>query len=107
VVLDRAVIEWLTRSQVSPTSVAATGALTQVQLNFLPSLVPVSAAAAVLSRTIELSLVGVSSASCPAVSLPTAGWVGEGSAIPVLQRYNLDRGDAVTVQGREPHRADA
>jgi hypothetical protein len=82
---DRAAIEWLTRAAVSPTSMAGTTALAHVQLNFLPSLIPVSAAAAVLVRTVQLSLDGVATASCPAVSLPTAGWIGEGQAIPVLQ----------------------
>jgi hypothetical protein len=82
---DRAAIDWLTRAPVSPTSIAGATALQHVQLNFLPSLIPVSAAAAVLVRTVQLSLDGVASASCPAVSLPTAGWIGEGAAIPVLQ----------------------
>jgi hypothetical protein len=82
---DRAAIDWLTRAPVSPASMAGSTALTHVQLNFLPSLIPVSAAAAVLVRTVQLSLDGVASVSCPAVSLPTAGWIGEGQAIPVLQ----------------------
>jgi hypothetical protein len=75
----------ITRSPVTPTTLAATTALQQVRVHFLPSLVPQSAAAAVLGQTMQFSFDGASSLSCPAVSLTAAGWLGEAQAIPVLQ----------------------
>jgi hypothetical protein len=82
---DARAIEWLTRSPVSPTSVAATSALAHVQVNFLPSLVPTSAAAAVIARTLQASFEGAVSISYPTLTLPFSGWVSEGQSIPVLQ----------------------
>jgi hypothetical protein len=81
---DRAV-DWLIRSPVSPTKIGDAQSLNQVRLHFLPSLVPVSAAAAVLGESMQFSFDGASSISVPSVSLPTAGFVGEGAAIPVIQ----------------------
>jgi hypothetical protein len=78
-------VEYLLRSPVSPTTLAATTALAQVRVHFLPSLVPVSAAAAVLGESMQFSFDGASQISVPSVSLPTAGFVGEGAAIPVIQ----------------------
>jgi hypothetical protein len=47
--------------------------------------VPVSAAAAVLDQSLKLSFDGTASISAPGLTLPHAGWVSEGAAIPVLQ----------------------
>jgi hypothetical protein len=82
---DAAIDGLLTRSAVSPTTLAATTALQQVRVHFLPSLVPVSAAAAVLGQSLQFGFDGAASLSFPAVSLPTAGWIAESSSIPVLQ----------------------
>jgi hypothetical protein len=81
---DDPAVELLTRSPVSPTSTAAT-ALTQIRVHFLPSLIPTSAAAAVLDQSFQFSFDGAAQISAPSVSLPTAGWIGEGQAIPVIQ----------------------
>jgi hypothetical protein len=81
---DRA-IELLTRSSVAPTHISDAAALAQVRLHFLPSLVPTSAAAAVLTQTIQFSFDGATAISIPALSLPQAGWIGEAQAIPVVQ----------------------
>jgi len=82
---DQAIEGLITRAPVTPTTLAATTALQQVRVNFLPSLVPVSAAAAVLDASMKFSFDGASSISCPAVTLPLAGWLAENSAISVLQ----------------------
>jgi hypothetical protein len=41
-------------------------------MHFLPSLVPVSAAAAVLDQSVQLTFDGAASVSVPAVSIPSA-----------------------------------
>jgi hypothetical protein len=82
---DKAIEGLLTRSPVTPTRTSDAAALTQVKLHWIASLVPASAAAAVLDQGIQASFDGVYSISVPGVSLPTAGWVGENLAIPVLQ----------------------
>jgi hypothetical protein len=82
---DLAIDGLLTRSAVSPTTVATTSALQVVRTFFLPSLVPVSAAAAVLSGGMQASFDGATQISLPAVSLPTMGWIAEAASIPVLQ----------------------
>jgi hypothetical protein len=81
---DRAV-DLLTRSSVSPLRISDAAALSAVRLNFLPSLVPVSAAAAVLDRSLALTFDGAASVSVPSVSIPSAAFVGEGQPIPVAQ----------------------
>src|SRR6478736_1559859 len=82
---DRAIEGLLTRSPVAPTRTSDVAALMQVKLHFIASLVPASAAAAVLNETVQASFDGAYSISIPGVSLPTAGWIGEAQAIPVLQ----------------------
>jgi hypothetical protein len=52
---------------------------------FLTNLVPVSAAAAVLARGIQVSLAGVPAVSFPGMTFPAIGWIGEGAPFPVLQ----------------------
>jgi hypothetical protein len=77
----------LIRSPVAPTRTtdATATALTQVKVYFIGSLVPRSAAAAVLDLAIQASFANAASISIPGITLPTAGWIGEGQAIPVLQ----------------------
>jgi hypothetical protein len=81
---DRAV-DWLHRSPVAPTKIADIQSIAQVRVHFLPSLVPQSAAAAILSQSVQFSFDGVASISVPSMTLPFAGFVGEAQAIPVLQ----------------------
>jgi hypothetical protein len=82
---DKAIEGLLTRSAVGPTRTSDVAALMQVKLHFLASLVPASAAAAVLDQSVQASFDGAFSISVPGVSLPTAGWLGEAAAISVLQ----------------------
>jgi hypothetical protein len=83
---DRAVsILLTTRSAVSPTKTSDFAALSQVETNFLPSLLPASAAAAVLGQALQLSFDGIASINVPSVVIPSAAFVGEGQPIPVLQ----------------------
>jgi hypothetical protein len=83
---DRAVDWMVTRGATAPMTIADATALTQVRLHFLPSLVPVSAAAAILDQSLKFSFEDhAASISVPGVSLPTAGFVGEDQAIPVLE----------------------
>jgi hypothetical protein len=82
---DDPAVDWLlTRAAVAPTTLAATQALTQVKVFFLPSLVPMSAAAAILGQSLQFSFDGAASISVPAMTLPQAGFLGESLAIPVL-----------------------
>jgi Phage capsid family len=82
---DDAAVDLALRSPVSPAKPSEVQALAQVRAQFLPSLMQYSAAAAVLDQTLQLSLDGAASVSLPAVSIPTAGFVSPGQAIPVLQ----------------------
>jgi hypothetical protein len=81
---DRA-IDLVLRSPVAPTRLADTAALQAVRINFLPSLVPVSAAARVLDASLSLTFDGAFAVSVPSVSLPSAAFITEGEPIPVLQ----------------------
>jgi hypothetical protein len=76
--------EVITRAPTSPTKISDASALTQIRLSFLPSLIPVSAAAAVINESFQFSFDNAGSIVCPSVSLPTAGWVAEAQAISVL-----------------------
>lgn len=75
----------LTRAASTPPSLANTTALQQVTLNFVASLVPVSAAAAIIAKSLQLSFAGVAQIGVPALTLPSAIFVGDGQPIPVAQ----------------------
>jgi hypothetical protein len=75
----------LTRAASTPASLANTTALQQVTLHFVESLVPVSAAAAVIARSLQLSFNGAAQIGVPALTLPSAAFVGDGAPIPVAQ----------------------
>jgi hypothetical protein len=81
---DRAV-ELLTRAATTPTTFAGATALHQIALHFVASLVPVSAAAAVIARSLQLTFDQAAQLSVPALTLPHAAWLGEGLPIPVVQ----------------------
>ena len=72
------------RSAVAPTSRADAAALALVAVKFVASLTPVSAAAAVISRSLQLSFDGAAQITVPALSLPNAAFISEGAAIPVV-----------------------
>jgi hypothetical protein len=82
---DDKVIDYLIRAPVAPLKISDAAMLAQLRISFLASLVPLSAAAAVLAESVQFSFDHAASISVPSVSLPTAGWVGENLAIPVLQ----------------------
>ena len=82
---DDRVAELLIRSAQTPTSIASSAALATTTVYFISSLVPVSAAAAVISRSLQLSFDGAAVLTIPSLTLPQASWVTEGGAIPVIQ----------------------
>jgi hypothetical protein len=69
----------------TPATLAGTQALAQIAWQFVASLVPVSAAAAVLARSLQLAFDGAAQLNVPGLTLPYAAWVPEASAIPVDQ----------------------
>jgi Phage capsid family len=78
-------LDLVLRAAVSPATVASTPALTQISYAFLETLVPVSAGADLLGRSIGLNFNGSSQISVPGIALPVADFVGEGAPIPVVQ----------------------
>jgi hypothetical protein len=72
------------RAAVSPTTIASAPAIAHVAVAFLETLTPVSAGADLLSRGIGLNFDGAASIAVPAISIPTGGFVSEGSPIPAL-----------------------
>jgi hypothetical protein len=73
------------RSAVSTTTLADAAALAHVAMYFLAGLMPVSAAAAVIGRSLQLNFDDAAQLSIPTLTLPNAAWVSEGQAIPVVQ----------------------
>jgi hypothetical protein len=82
---DDRVAPLLTRAASSPTSTTSAAALGQVGMSLVSSLIPVSAAAGLIDRALQVSLDGEGSVSVPSLSLPTADFVGQGAPIPVAQ----------------------
>lgn len=79
------VAELITRAAAVPTSLANATALATTAYFFVGSLTPVSAAAAVISQSLQLTFNGAAHLSIPSLTLPQAAWVGEGQPIPVVQ----------------------
>jgi len=71
----------ITRAATSPTTLSDTPALAQVAMHFIASLVPISAAAAVIARSLQLSFDNAAQISVPSVSLPAAAFGGDGQPI--------------------------
>jgi hypothetical protein len=78
-------VDLILRAAVSPASTTNTTALTQIAQAFLDALVPASAGADLLNRSIELNFAGAAQISVPGIALPTATWVAEGAPIPVVK----------------------
>jgi hypothetical protein len=76
---------FLSRAATTPTRLSDAPNLAVVESYFLPSLAPASAAASVIDLSLKTSFDTAAQISVPGISLPTAGWVGEGQAIAVLQ----------------------
>jgi hypothetical protein len=94
-------IDWMTRatSTAAQTTTAGWAAeLAHVVLTFLPSLIPISAGANLLSRGLQLEFDGARAISLPLITPGQATFVAEGKAIPVVQ-YATSAG--VTLQ---PHK---
>jgi hypothetical protein len=72
------------RSPTTPLTTTDAAALQAVKLAFLASLVPISAGAAVLAKSIGLSFDGAGSIGIPALTLPSAGWLGESHSVAVV-----------------------
>ena len=75
----------LIRAATSPATLADTAALQQIALYFVASLVPVSAAAAVIARSLQLAFDHAAQISVPSLTLPHAAWLSEGAPLPVVQ----------------------
>jgi hypothetical protein len=83
-VTDQAV-KLFTRGAVSPASTANTGGVfTQFALRIVASLVPISGAAALIARSLQLQWGGRLEIRVPALTLALAGFVGEAQAINVV-----------------------
>jgi hypothetical protein len=82
---DDRVVPLLTRAAQVPTSTTDAAALMTVAMHFIETLVPVSAAAQVIARSLGLSFDNATQLSVPAVAIPAAKFVGQGKPIPVVQ----------------------
>jgi hypothetical protein len=82
---DRGAEALLTRSASSPATLATTPALAEIAWHFVASLVPVSAAAALIARSLQLAFDRAAQLNVPALTLPYAAFVGDGAPIPVAQ----------------------
>jgi hypothetical protein len=78
-------VELVLRAPTTPTSTVNAAALARVAYSFLAALVPVSAAAALISRSLQLSFDGAASIAMPSLSLPLANFVAQGAPIPATQ----------------------
>jgi hypothetical protein len=74
-----------TRAAVSPASITGGGGLTQATQAFLSVLTPLSAAADVLERGLQLRWDGAASIALPGATIGGADWVAEGGAFPARQ----------------------
>jgi hypothetical protein len=75
----------IAKGAVLPTTTAEAAALLTVTTHLLESLVPVSAAATVIARSLGLTFDHATQLSVPGVWLPAAKWVAEAAPIPVAQ----------------------
>jgi hypothetical protein len=81
-------VEAVTRAVSNPGMTTATGwaaELAHVSIQFIASLVPVSAGADLLNRGLQLRFDGLKSISIPTITLGQAAFIGEGKPIPVVQ----------------------
>lgn len=82
---DDRVAGLVSRGAVETLALSDITALQTVAVQFVASLVPVSAAAAILATSLKLSFDGNAQISVPSLTLPHAAWVSENAAIPCLQ----------------------
>jgi HK97 family phage major capsid protein len=91
-------VDLLLRAAMTPTSTTSASALIRVAYAFVDSLIPVSAAAALISRSLQLTFDGAASISIPNLTLPLADFVGQSAPIPVVQ------GNSTGTISLEPHK---
>jgi hypothetical protein len=75
----------LVKAATSPATLAGTPALQQIALAFAEALVPASASAALIARSLQLEFDHNAEIRVPGLALPHAAFIGEGAAIPVVQ----------------------
>jgi hypothetical protein len=75
----------LVKAATSPATLAGTPALQQIALAFAEALVPASASAALIARSLQLEFDHNAKIRVPGLTLPHAAFIGEGAAIPVVQ----------------------
>jgi Phage capsid family len=80
--VEMAVIQ---RAAVTVATTGNSAAVTQVAIKILAALLPVSAAAYVLSRALQIVFGHAIQVKIPTLTIPNASWVGESHAIPVVQ----------------------
>jgi Phage capsid family len=78
-------IDMVLRAAVGPITTAEAPGLQAVVTEFVEALVPYSAAAALFNLALQLSFGDAATISLASVTVPLAGWVGEGKPIPVPQ----------------------
>jgi hypothetical protein len=82
---DDADVDLIMRSAVAPSSTSNTAALMTVRMAFIAALQPVSAAAAVITKSMQLSFDNALSIGFPSLIMPRAQWIRESAPIPVVQ----------------------
>jgi hypothetical protein len=82
---DDKTIDLILRASVPPHSIADQPALAAVKHAFVAALVSVSAAAQVISHSLQLNFDNAATITVPGLSLPNCAWVAEGDAVPVAQ----------------------
>lgn len=78
-------VELVLRAPSSPATTVNAAALAHVAYAFLATLIPVSASAALISRSLQLTFDGAASISVPSLALPLADFAGQGKPIPAVQ----------------------
>jgi Phage capsid family len=78
-------VDLVLRAPMTPTSTTDAAALARVAYAFVASLVPVSAAAALIARSLQLNFDGAAAISVPSLALPLADFVGQDKPIPAVQ----------------------
>jgi hypothetical protein len=90
-------VELVLRAPMTPTSTTNAPALARVAYAFVDALVPVSAAAALVARSLQLTFDGAASISVPSLALPLADFIGQDKPIPAVD------GTSGTIS-LEPHK---
>ena len=79
-------VDLVLRAATHPTTRADAPALSAISTAFLSAMVPMSAAADLFTRSLSLSFApGVATISVPRLAIPSADFVLEGTAIPLVQ----------------------